>query len=152
MAEHCELAALFPGSVQLHRHELHWQFDLHVAVRRQERDADRPAYADRYCDLWLSIVDHGIVRMRTMYLPEVVTLELNIEKCNRCGMCVQVCPHAVFALEKKRTKIVDRDACMECGACALNCPEGAISVRSGVGCAAGILNGALRGTEPTCGC
>lgn len=90
--------------------------------------------------------------MRTMYLPEVVTLELYAEKCNGCGMCVQVCPHAVFSLENKRARIVDRDACMECGACALNCPEGAISVRAGVGCAAGILNGALRGTEPTCGC
>ncbi len=90
--------------------------------------------------------------MRTMYLPEVVTLVFSVEKCNGCGMCVQVCPHAVFALENKRAKIVGRDACMECGACALNCPEEAISVRSGVGCAAGILNGALRGTEPTCGC
>ena len=28
----------------------------------------------------------------------------------------------------------------------------AITVRSGVGCAAGILNGILRGTEPTCDC
>ncbi len=90
--------------------------------------------------------------MRTMYLPEVVTLEFNVEKCNGCGMCVQVCPHAVFALENKRARIIDRDACMECGACALNCPEDAIAVQSGVGCASGILNGALRGTEPTCGC
>jgi len=41
---------------------------------------------------------------------------------------------------------------MECGACEKNCPEGAISVRSGVGCAAGIINGILRGTEPSCDC
>ncbi len=90
--------------------------------------------------------------MRTLYLPEVVTLEFDQAKCNGCGMCIQVCPHAVFAMESKRARIVDRDACMECGACAKNCPEGAISVQSGVGCALGIINGVLRGTEPTCDC
>ncbi|HVP07617.1 MAG TPA: mercury methylation ferredoxin HgcB [Candidatus Acidoferrum sp.] len=90
--------------------------------------------------------------MKTLYLPSVVTLEYAAEKCNGCGMCVQVCPHAVFVMQNKRAKLVDRGACMECGACAMNCPEGAISVRSGVGCAAGILTGALRGTEPTCDC
>ena len=41
---------------------------------------------------------------------------------------------------------------MECGACALNCAQDAIYVKSGVGCAAGIIEGILRGTEPTCGC
>lgn len=90
--------------------------------------------------------------MRALYLPSVTTLEFSADKCNGCGICVQVCPHAVFALENKRAKIVDRDACMECGACALNCPEDAIIVRSGVGCARGILTGALRGSEPTCDC
>ena len=48
--------------------------------------------------------------------------------------------------------VTDRDACMECGACALNCPALAIEVKSGVGCATAILIGAVRGTEPTCGC
>lgn len=90
--------------------------------------------------------------MRTLYLPEVVTLQFDQGKCNGCGMCIQVCPHAVFAMESKRAKIVDRDACMECEACALNCPEEAISVQSGVGCALGIINGVLLGTEPTCDC
>jgi len=87
-----------------------------------------------------------------VYFPDVTTLEFSLERCNGCGMCVQVCPHAVFALENKRAKLVNRDACMECGACALNCPEGALTVRVGVGCALGVINGALRGTEPTCGC
>jgi len=87
-----------------------------------------------------------------LYFSDVTTLEFSLDKCNGCGMCVQVCPHAVFVIEIKRAKIVNRDACMECGACALNCPEGALTVRAGVGCALGVMSGALRGTEPTCDC
>lgn len=86
------------------------------------------------------------------YLPGVVTLELNPAKCNGCRMCLAVCPHAVFGFENKRAYICEKDACMECGACEKNCPEEAITVKSGVGCAAGIINGLLRGTEPTCDC
>ncbi len=86
------------------------------------------------------------------YLQDVVTLELDVQKCVGCGMCSVVCPHGVFAAENGKGRIADRDACMECGACARNCPATAIGVKSGVGCAIGILTGALRGTEPTCGC
>ncbi len=85
------------------------------------------------------------------YLKDVVTLQLDSEKCNGCGMCVQVCPHEVFALHDRKSVIDDRDACMECGACALNCAPGALTVRSGVGCATGILRGTLSGTEACCG-
>ena len=86
------------------------------------------------------------------YLENVVTLELDTEKCIGCRMCSVVCPHSVYKVSDGKAKIVDRDACMECGACARNCPVEALSVRAGVGCAYGIIMGALRGTEPTCGC
>lgn len=86
------------------------------------------------------------------YLPGVATLALDVERCNGCRMCIEVCPHAVFAIEEKKARIVDRDGCMECGACALNCPEGALAVRAGVGCAEAVLAGSARGTEPTCSC
>ncbi len=86
------------------------------------------------------------------YLKNVTTLQLNAEKCTSCARCTEVCPHGVFIIADRKAHISDRDACMECGACAMNCPAEAISVKSGVGCAAGIIIGAIRGTEPTCGC
>jgi NAD-dependent dihydropyrimidine dehydrogenase PreA subunit len=86
------------------------------------------------------------------YLKGVSTLKLDIERCTGCRMCTIVCPHAVFEIASKKASIVDVDDCMECGACARNCQYGAISVHSGVGCAAGILNGILNNTEATCDC
>lgn len=86
------------------------------------------------------------------YLKDVITLQSDNEKCTGCGMCTIVCPHGVFIMLNKKSFIKHKDLCMECGACAMNCPSGAISVRSGVGCAAGILNGILSGTEASCGC
>lgn len=86
------------------------------------------------------------------YLQNVVTLKLDASQCTGCGLCVQVCPHNVFAMENHRARIVDLDACMECGACAINCADSAISVQAGVGCAAALINGAIKGTAPSCGC
>ena len=86
------------------------------------------------------------------YLSDVVTLKLDSHKCSGCGMCIKVCPHEVFEIRNKKLAIVSKDACMECGACAKNCAFKALSVRSGVGCAGGIIAGFLRGGETTCDC
>ena len=86
------------------------------------------------------------------YLKNVVSLDLDEKTCIGCGQCVTVCPHAVFSMADKKAHIANQDACMECGACATNCPASAITVDSGVGCASGIIRGALTGTEPRCDC
>jgi len=91
--------------------------------------------------------------MKTMqYLKNVATLQLNNELCNGCRMCTIVCPHAVFKIVDKKAHIVDINDCMECGACALNCQTGAIKVKSGVGCAAAVINGMMKGKEANCEC
>ena len=86
------------------------------------------------------------------YLKDVVTLDLDMEKCAGCGMCILVCPHAVLSLNNGTAMIRNRDACMECGACATNCPAEAISVQAGVGCAAAIINTALGRKDNSCCC
>ena len=86
------------------------------------------------------------------YLPNVVTLTLDAEKCTGCGTCVEVCPHGVLVIEHHKAAIADRDACMECGACARNCVPEALSVHAGVGCATAVLNGMMSGGEPNCDC
>lgn len=89
--------------------------------------------------------------MALSYLRNGEALGFDASKCCGCGACVDVCPHAVFSIESGKARIVHRERCMECGACSMNCPAAALSVKRGVGCAAAIIAGKLRGTEPDCG-
>ena len=89
---------------------------------------------------------------RFSYLPNVVTLQLDQEKCTGCGMCLLVCPHAVLGMDNSHARIENRDACMECGACAQNCPTEAVTVQAGVGCAAAVINTALGRDSSSCCC
>jgi NAD-dependent dihydropyrimidine dehydrogenase PreA subunit len=86
------------------------------------------------------------------YIEEAVSLAYDPALCSGCGMCVAVCPRAVFAMQGRRAVLVDHGACLECGACALNCVPGAITVDAGVGCAQAIIKGWLTGGEPSCDC
>jgi len=90
--------------------------------------------------------------MKMRYMKNGETLSLDRALCTGCRECIEVCPHAVFAMEAGKAVIVDRGGCMECGACMVNCAAGALRVKAGVGCAAAILKGALQGGEPSCGC
>ncbi len=88
---------------------------------------------------------------RLRYLPNVATLRYDQGLCIGCGMCLEVCPHQVFIPNDGKVAAGDIDACMECGACMVNCPTAAIQVKTGVGCAAAVIN-ALLGREGDCTC
>ena len=81
------------------------------------------------------------------------TLQYHPADCIGCGLCVDVCPHAVFRMNGRLAKLDHPQDCMECGACQVNCPTNAIAVESGVGCASAMILAALRGKEQaTCEC
>lgn len=68
-------------------------------------------------------------------------------------MCAVVCPHRVFVMNERKAELARHGRCIECEACRRNCPTEAITVDSGVGCAAAMIVAALKGKkEPTCGC
>ena len=75
------------------------------------------------------------------------TLRYDQELCTGCAMCSIVCPHGVFEMNGRLAKLVRPEACMECGACQLNCPTDAVTVESGVGCAAAMIHAALTGKK-----
>ena len=89
---------------------------------------------------------------RFIYLRDVVTLALDQEKCVGCGMCLIVCPQAVFSMNNGHAGIENRDRCMECGACSRNCPTHAVTVQAGVGCAAAVINSVLGRNGSSCCC
>ncbi len=83
------------------------------------------------------------------YISAGESLTLDSSLCIGEGRCLEVCPHNVFSIVRRKATIADRTSCMQCGACQRNCPVGAISVSTGVGCAALIVSRMRKGK--TCG-
>ncbi len=62
----------------------------------------------------------------------MVEVKVDLEKCNGCGTCVEVCPVSVFELQEKeggkKSVPVNQDACIVCRACEVQCQTQAITV------------------------
>ena len=58
----------------------------------------------------------------------MVKIKLDMEKCNGCAACVEVCPFGVFKIYKKKAVVVNPDRCLLCMACEAECPYNAIKV------------------------
>jgi electron transport complex protein RnfB len=61
---------------------------------------------------------------------------VDIEKCDGCGACMEVCPLDAIKLacpvgaehSSKEVAVIDEDACTECGVCVEECPNGALHI------------------------
>lgn len=52
--------------------------------------------------------------------------QLNSEKCVVCGICVDVCPQGVLALQAEEVVFARPQDCTYCGACEESCPHDAL--------------------------
>jgi len=54
-------------------------------------------------------------------------LTIELDRCDGCGVCVEVCPGGAISLVDGAARI-DSGSCTECEACVRACPTGAIRV------------------------
>lgn len=54
--------------------------------------------------------------------------KIDVEKCVRCGACIQVCPAKVMSIKGKRVAI-DYSGCISCFCCQESCPSSAIKLK-----------------------
>ena len=55
-----------------------------------------------------------------------VVARVNVQMCDGCGMCSDVCP--AEAITVSNVAVIDADKCIGCEACVSECPRGAISM------------------------
>ncbi|OPL16353.1 MAG: hypothetical protein AVO38_08370 [delta proteobacterium ML8_D] len=52
---------------------------------------------------------------------------VDIDKCDGCGKCIEVCKMNAITLNKQNKAVINQKKCKLCGRCMLNCPISAIS-------------------------
>ena len=58
----------------------------------------------------------------------MVEIKIDVEKCDGCGTCVDVCPVEVFEISEGKSVVVNLDECLVCMACEVQCPNRAIEI------------------------
>jgi len=57
--------------------------------------------------------------------PKVSVIE---DKCNGCGLCIELCPGEVFVLVNNKARVVSENNCTLCYGCTVFCEPKAIIV------------------------
>ena len=59
---------------------------------------------------------------------DLITYQIDTEKCTGCGLCARNCPQKCISGEKKKPHAIDISQCIRCGVCMENCKFEAVLV------------------------
>lgn len=67
-------------------------------------------------------------------------ISFNEDRCQGCGLCVEVCPRKLLIIDKSRINkrghtpviIIDESKCIGCALCAVMCPDVVIEVKRAI--------------------
>jgi NADH-quinone oxidoreductase subunit F len=54
---------------------------------------------------------------------ELITFDIDAEKCTGCRLCAKKCPTNAISGEKKKLHVIDQDKCIKCRVCHESCPD-----------------------------
>lgn len=58
----------------------------------------------------------------------MITVKIELERCEGCGDCVEQCPMGVFQMVDSKSQAVNEEKCIECCLCETVCPQLAITI------------------------
>ncbi len=58
----------------------------------------------------------------------MIDVQVDLEKCDGCEECVNLCPSEVFQMKDGKSDPVNASDCANCLTCVESCPNGAITV------------------------
>ena len=57
-----------------------------------------------------------------------MSVKIDFQECNHCGVCEEICPENVFAIVDGKVEVVYEKECWYCGSCMMDCKKNAIEV------------------------
>ncbi len=60
----------------------------------------------------------------------MVNIEIDLDKCDGCGECVDICSSEVYEMQNDKSVVINPDECIECCSCVEVCSTEAITHES----------------------